>query len=48
VSVANEVAAVQKLLKASGLSYKMHSSGTTVGAFHNAPLPRRVWRVWRV
>ena len=31
VSVANEVAAVQKLLQASGLVYTMHSAGTTVG-----------------
>ncbi|KAI6380247.1 hypothetical protein MCOR25_001676 [Pyricularia grisea] len=30
VSVANEVAEVQKLLKASGLKYTMHSAGTTV------------------
>ncbi|KAL2133391.1 hypothetical protein VTI74DRAFT_2434 [Chaetomium olivicolor] len=30
VSVAQEVAEVQKLLKASGLSYTMHSAGTTV------------------
>ncbi|KAK4239776.1 hypothetical protein C8A03DRAFT_42636 [Achaetomium macrosporum] len=29
-SVAEEVAEVQKLLKASGLSYTMHSAGTTV------------------
>jgi hypothetical protein len=31
VSVAKEVAEVQKLLKASGLTYTMHSAGTTVG-----------------
>jgi uncharacterized protein YqgV (UPF0045/DUF77 family) len=31
VSVANEVAEVQKLLKASGVVYTMHSAGTTVG-----------------
>ena len=30
VSVAAEVAEVQKLLRASGLSYTMHASGTTV------------------
>jgi len=30
-SVSNEVAAVQRLMKASGLSYTMHSAGTTVG-----------------
>ncbi|KAK0630790.1 YkoF-like protein [Bombardia bombarda] len=30
VSVAKEVAEVQKLLKASGLTYTMHSAGTTV------------------
>lgn len=30
-SVAEEVAEVQKLLKASGLKYHMHSAGTTVG-----------------
>lgn len=33
VSVANEVAQVQRLLKASGLKYTMHSAGTTVGTF---------------
>ena len=33
VSVANEVAEVQRLLKASGLTYTMHSAGTTVGEF---------------
>jgi uncharacterized protein YqgV (UPF0045/DUF77 family) len=31
VSVAAEVAEVQKVLKASGLKYTMHSAGTTVG-----------------
>jgi hypothetical protein len=31
VSVAKEVAEVQKLLKASGLTHTMHSAGTTVG-----------------
>lgn len=31
VSVANEVAEVQKLLRASGLTCTMHSAGTTVG-----------------
>lgn len=31
ISVAKEVAEVQKLLKASGLSFTMHSAGTTVG-----------------
>lgn len=30
-SVSNEVAAVQRLMKASGLTYSMHSAGTTVG-----------------
>ncbi|PNY27903.1 Protein ECM15 [Tolypocladium capitatum] len=30
VSVAQEVAEVQRVLKASGLSYTMHSAGTTV------------------
>ncbi|CCC12301.1 hypothetical protein SMACR_12112 [Sordaria macrospora] len=30
VSVANEVADVQRVLKASGLKYTMHSAGTTV------------------
>ncbi|KAK3340272.1 YkoF-like protein [Neurospora tetraspora] len=30
VSVANEVAEVQRILKASGLKYTMHSAGTTV------------------
>ncbi|KAK2773341.1 cell wall biogenesis protein [Colletotrichum kahawae] len=33
VSVANEVAQVQRLLKASGLKYTMHSAGTTVGEY---------------
>ena len=33
VSVANEVAEVQKLLRASGLTCTMHSAGTTVGEF---------------
>jgi hypothetical protein len=33
VSVAQEVAEVQKLLKASGLYYTLHSAGTTVGMF---------------
>jgi uncharacterized protein YqgV (UPF0045/DUF77 family) len=30
-SVSKEVADVQRLLKQSGLSYSMHSAGTTVG-----------------
>ena len=30
-SVSNEDAAVQRLMKASGLSYSMHSAGTTLG-----------------
>lgn len=33
VSVAEEVAQVQRVLKASGLKYTMHSAGTTVGEF---------------
>ena len=33
LSVAKEVAEVQRLLKASGLKYTMHSAGTTVGMF---------------
>jgi len=32
-SVSQEVAAVQKLLKRSGLVYHMHSAGTTVGTY---------------
>jgi hypothetical protein len=32
-SISNEIAAVQQLMKASGLSYSMHSAGTTVGSF---------------
>ncbi|RCI15971.1 hypothetical protein L249_2192 [Ophiocordyceps polyrhachis-furcata BCC 54312] len=32
-SVADEVAAVQRLLKKSGLSYTMHAAGTTVGSW---------------
>jgi uncharacterized protein YqgV (UPF0045/DUF77 family) len=31
LSVAKEVAEVQRLLKDSGLKYTMHSAGTTVG-----------------
>ncbi|KFY98394.1 hypothetical protein V500_01685 [Pseudogymnoascus sp. VKM F-4518 (FW-2643)] len=31
-SISNEIAAVQQLMKASGLSYSMHSAGTTVGS----------------
>lgn len=34
VSVAEEVAQVQRVLKASGLKYTMHSAGTTVGEFY--------------
>lgn len=42
VSVAAEVAEVQKILKASGLKYTMHSAGTTVGmAFLSHPHHRR-------
>ncbi len=37
-SVSNEVAAVQRLMKASGLSYSMHSAGTTVGTSPPRPL----------
>lgn len=33
-SVSNEVAAVQRLMKESGLDYHMHSAGTTVGRDH--------------
>lgn len=33
LSVAKEVAEVQKLLRESGLKYTMHSAGTTVGAW---------------
>lgn len=36
-SVSNEVAAVQRLMKASGLTYSMHSAGTTVGTQIRAP-----------
>lgn len=36
-SVAKEIAEVQKLLKASGLTYTLHSAGTTVGMF--TPFP---------
>lgn len=32
VSVAEDIAEVQKVLKASGLKYTLHSAGTTVGA----------------
>lgn len=37
VSVAAEVAEVQKVLKASGLRYTMHSAGTVVGAYASCP-----------
>lgn len=37
VSVAAEVAEVQRLLKASGLKYTMHSAGTTVGKLSFPP-----------
>lgn len=40
VSVAREVAEVQKLLKASGLSYTMHSAGTTVGKLPHSLIQR--------
>jgi uncharacterized protein YqgV (UPF0045/DUF77 family) len=30
-SVVNEIAAVQRLMKASGLTYSLHSAGTTLG-----------------
>jgi uncharacterized protein (TIGR00106 family) len=33
-SVSKEVAEVQRVLKKSGLSYSMHSAGTTVGVFN--------------
>ncbi|RYP69234.1 hypothetical protein DL771_006202 [Monosporascus sp. 5C6A] len=36
-SVADEVAEVQRLLRASGLSYTMHSAGTTVGKSTKPP-----------
>lgn len=32
MSVAEDIAEVQKVLKASGLKYTLHSAGTTVGA----------------
>jgi len=38
-SVSNEVAAVQRLMKASGLSYSMHSAGTTVGMALDLDIP---------
>jgi hypothetical protein len=43
-SVSNEVAAVQRLMKASGLSYSMHSAGTTVGKkpFSLSPLLNKI------
>merc|ERR1712000_44697 len=43
-SVSNEVAAVQRLMKASGLSYSMHSAGTTVGMliFNRSSTPLRL------
>ncbi|KAF4121337.1 Uncharacterized conserved protein YqgV, UPF0045/DUF77 family [Geosmithia morbida] len=55
-SVAAEVAEVQKVLKASGLKYTMHSAGTTVegswsdvmsaiGKAHTAVLQRGVVRI---
>jgi uncharacterized protein YqgV (UPF0045/DUF77 family) len=33
--VAEEIAQVQRVLKASGLKYTMHSAGTTVGEFQH-------------
>lgn len=39
LSVAKEVAEVQRLLKASGLKYTMHSAGTTVGKSGVPPSP---------
>ena len=44
VSVAEDIAEVQKVLKASGLKYTLHSAGTTVGAsfchiLNNMPSP---------
>lgn len=44
-SVSNEVAAVQRLMKASGLSYSMHSAGTTVGMliFNRSSTPLRLF-----
>lgn len=38
-SVSREVAEVQRLLRASGLHYSMHSAGSTLGEFHRLPAP---------
>lgn len=38
-SVSNEVAQVQRLLKKCGLTYSMHSAGTTVGTSALLTLP---------
>ncbi|KAF4995294.1 hypothetical protein FDECE_12856 [Fusarium decemcellulare] len=42
VSVAEEIAEVQKVLKASGLKYTLHSAGTTVGASFLPCLPTQL------
>lgn len=36
-SVSSEVAAVQRLLKKSGVKYSMHSAGTTLGTLRFTP-----------
>lgn len=38
-SVSREVAAVQRLLRASGLHFHMHSAGSTLGEFHRPHAP---------
>jgi uncharacterized protein YqgV (UPF0045/DUF77 family) len=38
--VSSEVADVQRLMKSSGLSFSMHSAGTTVGEFLDFLLSR--------
>ena len=45
-SVSREVAEVQRLLKASGLSYTMHSAGTTVGTLIPIHLQRKKLLTW--
>ena len=47
-SVSKEVAAVQRLLKKSGLEYSMHSAGTTLGMSTESEYRTREAPVFRV
>jgi hypothetical protein len=42
-SVSAQIADVQRLMKASGLKYSMHSAGTTVGKFAPLSVASRPW-----